>query len=621
MHEPLYILTNVLPKNGEFEAYLRDIRSNEVRKIVRRFESKENCKNISMILQFFIENEIFPLSVYDSRLNLIGRMSHDTFKNAISERYVAIDIEVLNPNRIPRPDRDEIVCISYGNKDRVVVGFNGESDIKFMENYIVFFDDEKKLLKETFEDLENSSGLFLAGHNIFGFDLRYMKKRAEIFKIPNEIKSYTAKTLFSNENILILPNLINIDLLPILQYANLPSVKLEHVAKIFGLESKKMPIEELWIYYNSKEYDRIIEHNVNDIITTSEILNKISFPIYLLAEKTIGTFTYGLYSNLPKNIMVRTLLDYCKDKRYRIDKILEIIDKELEKISFSLNREEVKGKLEAKVDARLEKAKLLDLPLMVSERLKDYLIFENLLKTYQEIGLDSTEEKLCKRIISGILYKILTSMRKKEEYKKEIESKIEEIKNEVGKNSKVYCSSGKYLVVNDFQDYSSSLTNVILCQEPKVFLANCEGILIGTIPRKPVGMPERFYEAFIQDLFNIALGKPTEEMKKIGERLERGNFSPDDLKIQLSGVDTTQLTRDSKKKIFVDKTVKRKTEPWERIYVVRLKGEKYLALEEMRRNREKIKEVDLDFYRKEFSKLQEVYKKISSRNSLNAFFG
>jgi hypothetical protein len=448
--------------------------------------------------------------------------------------------------------------------------------------------------------------------------LRYIKTRAELLGIPNEIKVQTAKTLFENRKICILPNFMNIDILPLIQYANLPSTKLEHVSKIFGLEPSKMPIEELWLYYDSKKFDRIIEHNVNDVIITSEVLNQISFPIYLLVEKTIGTFTYGLYSNLPRNIMVRTLLNHYKKKGYKIEEILETIDKELVKISFSFGKG-IKGKLEVKVDARLEKAKLLDLALMASEKLKNYnLVFEDLLRTYQEIASNSIEEKVCKRMISGILYKILMSMGKTREYKNKIESVNEKIKNEVGKKSRIYCSSGKYLVVDDFQDHSFSLTDVILHSKPRIFLANCEGILIGTIPRNRVGTPLKFYEAFIQDLFNIALGKPAEEMKKMRKRLEEGNLSIDDLKIEVRGVDTTQLTKDTKKKNFADRTLGRKTEPWERIYVVKTK-DGFSTLEEIKKNPERIEEVDLGFYKKKFSELFTVLKKIKSLNSLNSF--
>jgi hypothetical protein len=223
-------------------------------------------------------------------------------------------------------------------------------------------------------------------------------------------------------------------------------------------------------------------------------------------------------------------------------------------------------------------------------------------------------------MISGILYKILMSMGKTREYKNKIESVNEKIKNEVRKNSRIYCSSGKYLVVDDFQDHSFSLTDVILHSEPRIFLANCEGILIGTIPRNPVGTPVKFYEAFIQDLFNIALGKPAEEMKKMRKKLEEGNLSMDDLKIEVRGVDTTQLTKDTKKKNFADRTLGRKTELWERIYVVKTK-EGFSTLEEMRRNPERIEEADLDFYRREFYELWGIFKTLNPENSLDRFFG
>jgi hypothetical protein len=619
MHEPFYILTSVIPKDGEFEAYFKDISFGQV-KVIKKGLKYRKCENISSLLQFFIENNLYPLSVYDSTLEPIGMMNFDSFKKLL-ERCGAMDIEVLNPNKFPNSEYDKIVCVSYGNKDCVTVRFNGEGEDKIGENYALYFSDEKKMIGEFLKDLAQSPDLFICGYNTSSFDLRYIKKRAELLGILNEIKTYTAKTLYENKKICLLSNFINIDLLLILQYAGLPSTKLEHVAKIFGLESSKMPIEDLWIYYREKNFDSIIEHNINDVIITHEVFKKVAYPIYFLAEKTIGTFEYGFYSNLPKNMIVRSLFNYYRKKGLKVEEILKRINEEIKKFSFKFGQEKIKENLNVKFSGRLEKAKVLDLPIKITKKLRNYEpAFEEILKSYEKIDANIIEKNLLKMLMSGNVHRILLSMRKKKEYKDKIESLIEEIKNEV--KGRIYASSGRYLVVDDTEDpYSYNLKNAIFHpKKPKFFLANCEGILIGTTLKKTIGMPENFYKAFIEDLFNLSLNQPVNQMQEMKEKLNKRNLRLDDIKIEVRGVDTSQLSTDSRKKNFAERAIKRKMEERERIYVVKLK-EGFSTLEEVRKKPVMLSEVDLNYYEKKFSELWEVYKEIKSmQNSLESFF-
>jgi hypothetical protein len=613
MYEPLYILTSVFPKDGKFEAYFRDIKTSQV-KVVKKGLMYENYENITPVLQFFIENKTSPLLVYDSALEPIGMMSFDSFKKFLSESIV-LDAEMINPNRFPDPEDDEIVCISYGNKDCVIVGFNGDGKDKIGENYILYFGDEKKLIEEVLKNLAQSSELFFCGYNILGYDLRYIKRRAELLGISNEIKTHSAKTLYENRRICLLPNFINLDLLPILQYVGFPSVKLEYVSKIFGLESSKMPIEDLWIYYKEKKFDNIIKHNINDVLTTHEVLKRVSYPIYLLAEKTIGSFDYGFYSNLPRNMMVRSLLNHYKKYKLRPEEILERINEEIKKFSFNLDQEKIKDSLNVEFTCKLEKAKLLDLPMKIVEKLKNQEpAFEEILENYKKIERDV----ISKLLLSGIVHRILLSLRKKKEYKSKIESLIKEIKSEV--KGRIYSSSGRYLIVDNTEDPCSyNLKNVIFhSKKPKFFLANCEDILIGTIPKKPDGMPEKFFKSFVDDLFDLGLSKPAHQMQNMKEKLEKGKLYIDDLKIEVRGVDASQLSTASQKRNFSEKVGKSKLKKNEVIYVVKLK-KGYLSLEEVRKK--PVDDADLKYYEKEFSKLWEVYREIKSiQNSLENFF-
>jgi hypothetical protein len=619
MRESLYILTSIIPKDGEFEAYFKHINLGQIR-VTKEGLKYKKYENISSLLQFFIENNLYPLSVYDNTLKPIGLMNFDFFKKSL-ENCRAIDIEVLNPNKFPNYEQDEIVCISYGNKDFVTVRFNGEEEDKIGEKYASYFSDEKKMIEKFLKDLAQSPDLFICGYNTASFDVRYIKKRAELLGILTEIKTYTARTLYENKKICLLPNFINIDLLLILQYAGLPSTKLEHVAKIFGLESSKMPIEDLWIHYREKNFDSIIKHNMNDVIITHEIFKKVAYPIYSLAQQTIGTFEYGFYSNLPKNMMIRSLFNFYHKKGLKAEEILKKINEEIKKFYFKLGQEKIKENLNVKFSGRLEKAKVLDLPMKIAKELRNYdPAFEEILESYEKINANVIEKNLLKMLISGNVHRILLNMRKKKEYKDKIESLIEEIKNR--EKGRIYASSGRYLVVDDTEDpYSYNLQNAILHQKkPKFFLGNCEGILIGTVPKKPIEMPENFYRAFIEDLFHLPFNQPANQMEEMKEKLKKRNLRLDDIKIEVRGVNASQLSTDSRKKNFAERAIKRKMEERERIYVVKLK-EGFSTLEETRKKPILLSELDLNYYEKKFSELWEVYKEIKSmQNSLESFF-
>jgi len=97
---------------------------------------------------------------------------------------------------------------------------------------------------------------------------------------------------------------------------------------------------------------------MNDVIITHEIFKKVAYPIYSLAQKTIGTFEYGFYSNLPKNMMIRSLFNFYHKKGLKAEEILKKINEEIKKFYFKLGQEKIKENLNVKFSGRLEKAKV-----------------------------------------------------------------------------------------------------------------------------------------------------------------------------------------------------------------------------------------------------------------------
>ena len=139
---------------------------------------------------------------------------------------------------------------------------------------------------------------FLSGYNIYGFDMRYLYKRAELLKIEHEFlhelsrirnapAQYEEKKLVSSglgDNSLYLlniPGIVSVDVMKVLQgdpSFRLASWKLDHVAEIFmGQNKNDLKPNDIFRLFKGDANDRkiIAEYCIQDCVLVNNLINKL----------------------------------------------------------------------------------------------------------------------------------------------------------------------------------------------------------------------------------------------------------------------------------------------------------------------------------------------------------
>lgn len=133
--------------------------------------------NIPFGRRYLIDRELTPFMqlVYTRD----GRFIRKILKKrdaAVQLRTMAYDIETYNPKGMPRPDKDEIIMISYefGGKRHVITSRKTERD------FCIVCKDEREMIKKFLDAVKENDVEVLLGYNDTVFDLPYLKARADV---------------------------------------------------------------------------------------------------------------------------------------------------------------------------------------------------------------------------------------------------------------------------------------------------------------------------------------------------------------------------------------------------------------------------------------------------------
>jgi DNA polymerase I len=103
---------------------------------------------------------------------IIGRS-----EKGVSLRTLSFDIETYNPHGMPRPEKDEVIMISYE------LGETGERKVITSKDvgrdFAIVCKDERAMIKKFLEVIEENDIEVLLGYNSTVFDLPYLKARAD----------------------------------------------------------------------------------------------------------------------------------------------------------------------------------------------------------------------------------------------------------------------------------------------------------------------------------------------------------------------------------------------------------------------------------------------------------
>lgn len=180
--------------------------------------------NINYILRFLVDKKItsfcwckIPAKTFYNATNDSVRLSSsqceyyvhvddlvsdEAKQQTIPMRMLSYDLEVMNDGTFPTSDKDPIIEISVvfdtidasGNwfkPRRDIVLAIGTVSMTRKKPYDVYtFDSERNMLIAFFKLFKSFSPVFISGHNIDGFDSKYLMDRAKLHMVGDEYMKY-----------------------------------------------------------------------------------------------------------------------------------------------------------------------------------------------------------------------------------------------------------------------------------------------------------------------------------------------------------------------------------------------------------------------------------------------
>lgn len=255
---------------------------------------KRRGYDLGFITHYIIEKKLNPLSWYEISGETLEAMEFGGIENALdvdlclkinsisplkkeefSKKILAFDIEADEL----KIGEGEILMVS-------LVGENFKKVITWKKNiplpYVEYVKDEAELIEKFVETVKKISPDFLVGYFSDGFDMPYLKARAEKYRIKLSLGLDGSQPKFSRGVMTTakIEGIAHIDLLRFIdtaysQYMSSETLSLNEVAHEFLGESKK----DFEFRHSSKikenEWEKYFEYNLHDSVLTYKIFEKI----------------------------------------------------------------------------------------------------------------------------------------------------------------------------------------------------------------------------------------------------------------------------------------------------------------------------------------------------------
>ncbi|MEN3037703.1 MAG: DNA polymerase domain-containing protein [Candidatus Kryptonium sp.] len=237
---------------------------------------------------------------------------------------IQIDIETYTKHRFSNPERpdDRIIVISLTDNrgwEHIIDGRRKS---------------EKQMLIELIDIIRKKDPDVIEGHNILGFDLPYLIKRAELNDIELSLgrdgskpkittTTYDRETVFTGIEIYgrhIIDTLILVQLYDFVK-RELESYSLKYVSKYFGISSEDriyIPGEKIAWYWDN-EPDSLIKYALQDAKETQKLSNLLSPPYFYLTQMLPFSFWQSIKSGSSSKIEALLVRAYLR-RRYSLPK-------------------------------------------------------------------------------------------------------------------------------------------------------------------------------------------------------------------------------------------------------------------------------------------------------------
>ncbi|MBN2454814.1 ribonuclease H-like domain-containing protein, partial [Candidatus Woesearchaeota archaeon] len=257
--------------------------------------------------RYLIDHKIIPMTLHEAegevaahrvkcdafRADRIEGVSQNVLKNP---RVMAIDIETYNPEgKVAIPESNPIIMVAFcGNGFEKVITWKR---FKTEKKYIEFVDSEAKLLDRIREVIEERQPDIIVGYYSDGFDMPYIKARADKYKIKMDFGLDYSQLKISGRTTQTaeIAGISHLDILKFIKKVHrfslhTPVYDLNSVAtEMLGEGKADVDIERLFKAWdeNSEELEAFCSYNLKDAQLTLRITEQL-LPNLIELTKMIG---------------------------------------------------------------------------------------------------------------------------------------------------------------------------------------------------------------------------------------------------------------------------------------------------------------------------------------------
>lgn len=260
--------------------------------------------------RYLVDKRITPFTLYEAEVepatinakvpayNLINIEQVST--DALNPRILSFDIETYATSPNIEPEKNPIIMIalySHSGKGKpfrkVFVWKKFKTDL----DYVTFVDSEVELIEAFKETIETLKPDILTGYFSDGFDLPYIKTRADKYKIELNLGLDLSELIINKKNIpkAIIRGIVHLDVFRFIRRVMAPtlntdSYNLNAVAKeLLGEVKKDVDIEELYNVWDNKpnQLGKFCEYNLTDAKLTFNLAQRV-LPTLIELVKIVG---------------------------------------------------------------------------------------------------------------------------------------------------------------------------------------------------------------------------------------------------------------------------------------------------------------------------------------------
>ena len=244
---------------------------------------------------------------------------------AVQLKTMAYDIETYNPKGMPRPEKDEIIMISYQvgtGKPHVL------TSRKIDRDFCIICKDEREMIKKFLEAVKENDVEVLLGYNDTVFDLPYLKARADVngidFAIGRDGNSFRIRRQ-GIRDVAEITGRVHIDLYPLVRFMGfigafkISKYTLENAYEELTGKKKlmvgKLDIWKMWDDGKLREeladysrFDALATMEIGDVLLPLQVeMSRVTrLPLFDVANATAGQLVESLLMH--KSFEHRTII-------------------------------------------------------------------------------------------------------------------------------------------------------------------------------------------------------------------------------------------------------------------------------------------------------------------------